>query len=58
MFKTVILSAIMGMVFPLLGHAAGHRLKNDWLRFSVSIIFLILSIIISYTIAIKLNWCD
>jgi hypothetical protein len=58
MFKTVILSAILGMVLPLLGHAAGQRIKNDWLRFSVSIVFLISAVIISYTIALKLNWCD
>lgn len=56
MLKAIVLAAILGMLFPVAGHALSGRLRNNWLRFGISIIFLLISILITYKLALMLGW--
>ncbi|KJR45504.1 hypothetical protein UF75_4099 [Desulfosporosinus sp. I2] len=56
MLKAIVLAAILGMLFPVAGHVLSGRLSNNWLRFGISIIFLIVSILISYYLALIFKW--
>ena len=56
MLKAIILAAILGMIFPVAGHALSGRYSNHWLRFGISIVFLVVSIIISYYLSILFKW--
>jgi hypothetical protein len=55
-FKAIILAAILGMLLPAVGHAFSRNLTGSWLRFGISIICLVISVIITYTLAIMLHW--
>jgi hypothetical protein len=55
MLKAIVLAAILGMLFPVAGHAVSGRF-NNWLRFGISIIFLIVSILITYYLALLFAW--
>lgn len=56
MLKAIVLAAILGMLFPVAGHAVSGRFSNNWLRFGISIIFLIVSILITYYLALLFEW--
>lgn len=56
MLKAIVLAAILGMLFPVAGHIVSRRLSNHWLRFGISLIFLIASILITYTLALLFEW--
>ncbi|MBP2625729.1 MAG: hypothetical protein H6Q68_440 [Firmicutes bacterium] len=56
MLKVIVLSAMLGMLFPVAGHVVSGRFSNNWLRFGISIIFLIISILISYYLALLFEW--
>lgn len=56
MLKAIVLAAILGMLFPVAGHVVSRRCVNNWLRFGISIIFLFLSILISYFLAELFEW--
>lgn len=56
MLKAILLAALLGMLFPVAGHAVSSRIRNNWLRFGISIIFLIISIFITYYLARLLEW--
>jgi 1,4-dihydroxy-2-naphthoate octaprenyltransferase len=56
MLKAIVLAAILGMLFPVAGHVVGRNLTSDWLRFSISLICLAVSILITYTIALMFHW--
>jgi hypothetical protein len=55
-FKAIILAALLGMFLPAAGHVAGRNLTSNGLRFGISIICLVIAIIITYTLALMLNW--
>lgn len=56
MLRAIVLAAVLGMLLPVAGHAVSSRFRNNWLRFGISIIFLIVSILITYYLARFLEW--
>lgn len=56
MLKAIIFAAIFGMLFPAAGHVMSRKLANKWVRFGVSILFLVVSILFTYALAVILNW--
>jgi len=56
MLKAIVLAAVLGMLFPVAGHVLSRNLSNNWIRFGVSMFFLAVSIVITYTLALVFNW--
>lgn len=56
MLKIIVLASILGMLLPALGHHFSRSVKNDWLRFVISILFLGIAIAVSYAIALWMHW--
>lgn len=56
MLKIIVLAAILGMLFPVAGHVVSRNCSSSWMRFGISIIFLLLSILITYSLALLLQW--
>jgi len=56
MLKAIVLAAILGMIFPVAGHALSGRFSNNWLRFGISVFFLVVSILITYYLSLLLKW--
>jgi hypothetical protein len=56
MLKAIIFAALFGMLFPAAGHALSRSLGSSWLRFAVSLLFLVISILLTYALAVIFNW--
>ncbi|MDD4239469.1 MAG: hypothetical protein PHT62_13080 [Desulfotomaculaceae bacterium] len=55
-FKAIILAAILGMLLPVAGHVVSRNSSSSWLRFGLSLICLVVSILVTYSVALILHW--
>lgn len=56
MLKAIVLAAVLGMLFPVAGHVLSRSLSSNWMRFGISIISLVVSILITYALALVFHW--